>query len=72
MQSRADALGLAGQVTTIFRELVHERLGLFYDAAQFDQLADRLAPLVVARGMTSFMDYYYLLKSRTSQPNGAA
>jgi hypothetical protein len=27
---RADALGLVGQVTTIFRELVHERLGLFY------------------------------------------
>jgi chemotaxis protein methyltransferase CheR len=62
VQYRADSLGLTGQVTTIFRELVHERLGLFYDAAQFDQLADRLAPLVVARGMTSFMDYYYLLK----------
>jgi chemotaxis protein methyltransferase CheR len=62
VQYRADSLGLSGQVTTIFRELVHERLGLFYDAAQFDQLADRLAPLVVARGMTSFMDYYYLLK----------
>jgi chemotaxis protein methyltransferase CheR len=62
VQYRADSLGLAGQVTAIFRELVHERLGLFYDVAQFDQLADRLAPLVVARGMTSFMDYYYLLK----------
>jgi chemotaxis protein methyltransferase CheR len=62
VQYRADSLGLAGQVTEIFRELVHDRLGLFYDAGQFDQLADRLAPLVVARGMTSFMDYYYLLK----------
>jgi chemotaxis protein methyltransferase CheR len=62
MQYRADALGLVGQVTTIFRELVHERLGLFYEAAQFDQVADRLAPLVVERGLGSFMDYYYLLK----------
>ena len=62
MQYRADALGLVGQVTTIFRELVHERLGLFYEAAQFDQVADRLAPLVVERGLASFMDYYYLLK----------
>ena len=62
MQFRAESLGLVGQVTTILRELVHERLGLFYDANQVDQLADRLAPLVVARGLGSFMDYYYLLK----------
>jgi chemotaxis protein methyltransferase CheR len=62
MQFRADSLGLAGHVTTILRELIHERLGLFYDTSHFDQLADRLAPLVVARGLGSFMDYYYLLK----------
>lgn len=62
MQFRAESLGLAGHVTTILRELVHERLGLFYDTSHFDQLADRLAPLVVARGLGSFMDYYYLLK----------
>jgi chemotaxis protein methyltransferase CheR len=35
---------------------------LFYESHQFDQVADRLAPLVLARGLTSFMDYYYLLK----------
>jgi len=62
MQYRAESLGLVGQVTTILRELIHERLGLFYDANQFDQVADRLAPLVLARGLSSFLDYYYLLK----------
>ena len=62
MQFRAESLGLAGHVTTIMRELVHERLGLFFGPAQFDQVADRLAPLVVARGLGSFLDYYYLLK----------
>jgi chemotaxis protein methyltransferase CheR len=62
MQFRAESLGLAGHVTTILRELVHERLGLFYEPSQFDQMADRLAPLVVARGLGSFLDYYYLLK----------
>ena len=62
MQFRAESLGLAGHVTTILRELVHERLGLFYDEGQVDLLADRLAPLVVARGFGSFMEYYYLLK----------
>jgi chemotaxis protein methyltransferase CheR len=62
MRFRTDALGLAGGVTTILRDLIHERLGLSYDVQQFDQVADRLAPLVVARGFGSFMDYYYLLK----------
>ena len=62
MQYCAESLGLVGQVTTILRELIHERLGLFYDASQFDQVADRLAPLVIARGLGSFMDYYYVLK----------
>jgi chemotaxis protein methyltransferase CheR len=62
MQYRAESLGVAGHVTTILRDLVHEQLGLFYEASQFDQLTDRLAPLVVARGLGSFMDYYYLLK----------
>jgi chemotaxis protein methyltransferase CheR len=62
MRYRADSLGLSGSVTTVLRDLIHQRLGLFYDASQFDHLADRLAPLVVARGLGSFMDYYYFLK----------
>jgi chemotaxis protein methyltransferase CheR len=65
MQFRAESLGLAGHVTTILRELIHERLGLFYEPSQVDQLTDRLAPLVVERGLSSFMDYYYLLKYST-------
>jgi len=62
MQYRVDSLGLSGGVTQVFRDLIHQRLGLFYDATNFDQMADRLAPLVVARGLGSFMDYYYFLK----------
>lgn len=62
MQFRTDSLGLSGSMTLILRDLIHERLGLFYDPSQFDQVADKLAPLVVARGLGSFMDYYYLLK----------
>ena len=46
MQFRVDSLGLSGGVTQVLRDLIHQRLGLFYDANQFDQLADRLAPLV--------------------------
>jgi len=62
MQYRADSLGLSGSVTTLFRDLIHEHLGLMYEPHQFDQVADRLAPLVLARGVESFMDYYYVLK----------
>jgi chemotaxis protein methyltransferase CheR len=62
MQYRVDSLGLSGTVTTVLRDLIHEQVGLMYEPHQFDQLADRLAPLVVARGLSSFMDYYYLLK----------
>ena len=62
MQYRVDSLGLSGGVTQVFRDLIHQRLGLYYDATQFDHVADRLAPLIVARGLGSFMDYYYFLK----------
>jgi chemotaxis protein methyltransferase CheR len=62
MQYRADTLGLSGSVTTLLRDLIHEHLGLQYESHQFDQVADRLAPLVVGRGLASFLDYYYLLK----------
>ena len=62
MTSRAQSLGLTGSVTEVFRDLIHERLGLMYEPHQFDQIADRLAPLILERGAASFMDYYYLLK----------
>jgi chemotaxis protein methyltransferase CheR len=62
MEFRAESLGLSGGVTAVLRDAIHERLGLSYEPSQFDQLADRLAPLVIARGLTSFMDYYYVLK----------
>ena len=62
MPYRADSLGLSGHVTTLLMELIHERLGLHYAASESDTLADRLAPLVVGRGLASFLDYYYQLK----------
>ena len=62
MQYRVDSLGVSGTVTTILRDLIHDRLGLMYGPHQFDLVADRLAPLVISRGLSSFMDYYYLLK----------
>src|SRR3982751_817213 len=62
MASHADSLGLSSSALPLLRDLIHERLGLFYDATRFDTLADRLAPLVIDRGFDSFLDFYYLLK----------
>ena len=62
MQYRAESLGLVGHVTTLLMDLIHEQLGLHYKVSDADQLGDRLAPLVVGRGLASFMDYYYVLK----------
>ena len=61
-------LGLSSSALPLLRDLVHERLGLFYDPGRFDALADRLAPLVVDAGFTSFLDYFYLLKYDPQAP----
>src|SRR5262245_65156027 len=62
MTTRSGNLGLSTAAVPLLRDLIHERAGLYYDAARQDTLADRLAPLVVERGFSSFLDYYYLLK----------
>ena len=62
MAMQADSLGLSSSALPLLRDLIHERLGLFYDNGRLETLADRLAPLVVERGFDSFLDYYYLLK----------
>ena len=62
MRFDADSLGIPSASTRLMRDLVHEKLGLYFEENRFDQLADRLAPLVVQRGFSSLLDYYYLLK----------
>jgi chemotaxis protein methyltransferase CheR len=46
----------------LLRDLIHERTGIFYDNGKGDILTDKLSPLVIERGFTSLLDYYYLLK----------
>ena len=58
----ADSLGLHRGAVSLVRDLVHERTGLHYDDTRIDSMAERLAPLVTARGFGSYLDYYYLLK----------
>jgi chemotaxis protein methyltransferase CheR len=44
----------------ILGDLIQERTGLLYENSRTDLLIDRLTPLVVERGLESFLDYYYL------------
>jgi len=62
MRFYAETLGLSPNAFALLRDLIHERLGLFYDDGKQDLLADKLSPLVIERGLDSFLDYYYLLK----------
>jgi chemotaxis protein methyltransferase CheR len=57
-----DISGVRRGAETLLRDLIHERLGLFFDNSKLGLLADKLAPLVIERGFDSFLDYYYLLK----------
>jgi chemotaxis protein methyltransferase CheR len=55
-------LGVSEAGLPLLRDLIHDRMGLSYDNGRCELLSDRLAPLVVARGFRSFLDFYYLLK----------
>ena len=48
--SGSDSLGIPVTGLPVLRELIHERTGMFFDADRSELLAERLAPLVVARG----------------------
>lgn len=56
------SVGLSEGAFTLLRDMIHEKTGLFYEAQKRDLLGDKLASLVLNRGMDNFLDYYYFLK----------
>jgi chemotaxis protein methyltransferase CheR len=46
----------------ILADLIESQTGLLFENSRTDLLVDRLMPLVIERGLESFLDYYYLLK----------
>ena len=62
MGFNSESLGLPQGTDALLRALIHERTGVFFDNGKADLLTDKLSPLVIERGFTSFLDYYYLLK----------
>jgi chemotaxis protein methyltransferase CheR len=62
MGFNSGSLGVTGGADRLLRDLIHERTGMFFDNGKGDLLTDKLSPLVIERGFTSLLDYYYLLK----------
>ena len=62
MTSRSQNLVLPDGASALIRTLIHERTGMSFDNGKSDLLIDKLSPLVIERGFSSYLDYYYLLK----------
>ncbi len=62
MVSRSQNLVLPEGTGSLIRNLINERTGMCFDNGKTDLLIDKLSPLVIERGFTSYLDYYYLLK----------
>ena len=58
----ADILGFTEPAFALLRDAIAQRTGVFFSDDKRDLLADKLTDLVAAHGMTSFLDYYYLLR----------
>jgi chemotaxis protein methyltransferase CheR len=62
MWQRSETISLTESIFTILRDLIHDRTGIFYDSAKRELLAEKLTGPVLELGLSSFLDYYYLLK----------
>jgi chemotaxis protein methyltransferase CheR len=55
-------LGFSESTFALLRDLIAQRTGVHFSNDKRDLLADKLADLLAARGMTSYLDFYYLLR----------
>src|SRR5690349_11078464 len=53
---------LPDAVPVLLRDLVHERLGLYFDESRLDMMIEKLQPRAAFHGCASYLDYFYLLK----------
>lgn len=64
----ADALGLSHTALPLLRDLIEERAGVFFDDRKLGMLADKVSELITVYDLTSFLDYYYLLRYDQDAP----
>ena len=64
-QYGTENLSLPPEVFVLLRDLIVRRTGILFDDSKRGFLADKLSEGVSSLGMTSFLDYYYLLRYDT-------
>ena len=62
LRQNAGALGLSQAALPLLRDLIEERIGVWFDDRRLTLLADKVSEIVTALDLTSFLDYYYLLR----------
>lgn len=62
MGSQTQNLSVPPGTEVLIRNLIHDRLGVFFENGKGELMLDKLAPLVIERGFNSYLEYYYLLK----------
>lgn len=68
LRQNAGALGLSHGALPLLRDLIEERTGVYFDERKLALLADKVSELVTALDLTSFLDYYYLLRYDANAP----
>jgi Methylase of chemotaxis methyl-accepting proteins len=58
----SELIALSDSAFVLLRDLIVERTGIIFDESKRSLLADKLSEIVSANGLTSFLDYYYLLR----------
>jgi chemotaxis protein methyltransferase CheR len=57
-----DSVGVSDTAYILLRDLIRDKIGMYFGEGRRDLLLDRLSPLVLERGFGHYLDYYYLLK----------
>jgi chemotaxis protein methyltransferase CheR len=62
MQFYLESISLPDNVFLLLRDLIKERIGIYYDSSKKEIFSSKLCPLLIEKGINSFLDYYYFLK----------
>ncbi|MCX7795533.1 MAG: protein-glutamate O-methyltransferase CheR [bacterium] len=62
MRFYLESIPLPDNVFLLLRDIIKERVGIYYENSKKEIFSNKLSPLLVEKGITSFLDYYYFLK----------
>ncbi|HUR57661.1 MAG TPA: protein-glutamate O-methyltransferase CheR [Opitutaceae bacterium] len=56
------ALSIPEGVPALLRDLIHDRLGIHFEADRFELMLEKLRDRAIFHGCRSYLDYYFILK----------